>query len=277
MKRIFYNPLYDSDEELALVGCGHEKCNSEFSDGPGIRNSYILHYIVSGKGYYETGEQKHALKKGDVFAIYPDDLVTYYADKDDPWEFCWIIFKGTHAHKYYNNIGISHSSLVIHNVDKAFAACITDCLKYIDENERTCSQLRLVSCILECLSHIDKATYAERNTHPNKNHVQNAISYIEYNYGRGISVNDISNHLCLDRTYFYRIFKKETGKAPNEYLMEYRIKKAKSLITMGLDFKNIAASVGIHDIYYFSKLFKKITGISPSEYRMNKTKKSKVK
>ena len=163
MKRIFYNPLYDSDAELTLVGCGYEKCNSEFLDGPGIRNSYILHYIVSGKGYYETGEQKHALKKGDVFAIYPDDLVTYYADKDDPWELCWIIFKGTHAHKYYNNIGISHSSLVIHNVDKAFAACITDCLKYIDENERTCSQLRLVSCILECLSHIDKATYAERN------------------------------------------------------------------------------------------------------------------
>ena len=119
MKKIFYNPLYEPDSDLAFLGCGHEKCNPDFSDGPSIRNSYILHYIVSGNGYYETDGQKHSLKQGDVFAIYPDDLVTYYADKNNPWEFCWIIFKGKLAHKYFNNVGISHRRLVIHNVDKA--------------------------------------------------------------------------------------------------------------------------------------------------------------
>ncbi len=274
MKRIFYNPLYDPKSELALAGCGHETCSSDFSDGPSVRNSYILHYVVSGKGYYETDGNKYTLLAGDVFAIYPDDLVTYYADKDDPWEFCWIIFGGTLAHKYYNNTGISHRKLVINNVDRAFVKSVTDCLKYIDENERTSSQLRLVSCILECLSHVDRATYEERHTPSGKNHIQNALAFIEYNYGRGIGVNDVSNHLALERTYFYRIFKKEIGKTPNEYLMEYRVKKAKSLIKMGIDFKNIANSIGLRDVYYFSKLFKKITGISPSEYRLRSINKN---
>ena len=267
MRTIFYNPLYESESELALLGCGREKCDFDFSDGPSIRNSYILHYIISGKGYYEVDGHKYALKKGDVFAIYPDDLVTYYTDKDDPWEFCWIIFGGTRGRKYYHSIGISHSRLVISNVDKAFATSITDCLKYIDENPKTYSQLRLVSCMLECFSHIEKATYAERHVPSNKNHVQNAIAYIEYNYGRGINIKDVSDQLGLERTYFYRIFKKETGKTPNEYLTEYRIKKAKSLIALGVDFKNIANSIGLNDVYYFSKLFKKTTGLSPSEYR----------
>ncbi len=267
MKRIFYNPHFNSDDELSLFGCGHEKCNSDFSDGPAVRKKYILHYIVSGKGYYEANGYKYSLKKGDVFAIYPDDLVTYYTDKDNPWEICWIIFGGKFAHKYYSNTRISHNKLVICNVEKAFVTSITDCLKYIDENERTYSQLRLVSCILECFSHIDKVTYEESCTPSKINYVQNAIAYIEYEYGRGICVNDISNLLRIDRTYFYRIFKKETGKTPSEYLTEYRVNKAKSLISMGIDFKNIASSIGLKDVYHFSKLFKKTTGLSPSEYR----------
>lgn len=267
MKRIFYNSHFNPDDDLSLFGCGHEKCSPDFSDGPGVRKKYILHYIISGKGYYETNGHKYVLKKGDVFAIYPDDLVTYYTDKDDPWEICWIIFGGKLAHKYYNNTGISHNALVISNVEKAFVTSITDCLKYIDENERTYSQLRLISCILECLSHIDKVTCEERYSHSNKNYVKNAIAYIEYEYGRGIGVNDIANLLGIDRTYFYRIFKNETGKTPNEYLTEYRVNKAKSLIAIGIDFKNIANSIGLKDVYHFSKLFKKSTGVSPSEYR----------
>ncbi len=270
MKRIFYNSQYDEKEYLSLFGCGHEKCSADFSDGPGIRKKYILHYIISGEGYYEVDEQKYFLKQGDVFAIYPEDLVTYYADPENPWEFCWIIFGGKHAHIYYNNGGISHSGLVIHHVDKAFVSCITDCLKYIGENERSYSQLRLSSCILECLSHVDKATYSERYTPAEKNHVQNAIAYIEYNYGRGIGVTDIANHLGLDRSYFYKIFKKETGLSPNEYLTGYRIKRAKALISMGVDFKTVAKSIGLKDIYHFSKIFKKVSGITPSKWRQTR-------
>ena len=267
MRRIFYNPLYDGEAELSLRGCGYERCDASFSDGPSVRSAYILHYIVSGRGYYEVDGHTYCVKKGDVFAIYPDDLVTYYTDKDDPWEFSWIIFGGVCARRYYHDIGISHSRLVISNVDRAFVTSITDCLKYLDENARSYSQLRLVSCLLECFSHIDKVTYAERNAPSGTNHVQNAIAYIEYHYGRGIGVLDIANHLGIERTYFYRIFKRETGKTPSEYLAEYRIKKARSLIARGVDFKNTANAIGLCDVYYFSKLFKKITGLSPSEYR----------
>ena len=90
---------------------------------------------------------------------------------------------------------------------------------------------------------------------------------MECYYGTGITTSDVANELKLDRTYFYKIFKKETGKTPSRFLMELRIDKAKQLIDRNMEFKNIASSVGIKDVYYFSTLFKQIEGISPKEFR----------
>ena len=71
----------------------------------------------------------------------------------------------------------------------------------------------------------------------------------------------------LERSYFHRIFKQETGLSPEEYLIKFRIRRAKELIQKGIDFKDIAQSVGIGDVYYFSQVFKKHESMTPSEYR----------
>lgn len=268
MKRIFYNPLYNPSGRLALVGCGHEKCSADFSDGPGVRKKYIIHYIVNGKGYYEVNGNKYHLKKGDAFAIYPDDLVTYYADKKEPWEFAWIMFDGEDAHKCYESIGISHGNLVIHHADSAFLESVTNCLDFVEKNSGICSQLKLVSFVFESLTHLEhfEPKNIINDSKTNK-YVNSAITYIEHYYGQGISVSDIASQVGLERSYFYRIFLKEKGITPNKFLMEFRINKAKKLIKMGLELKHIAVAVGFKDVYYFSKTFKKISGLTPSEYK----------
>lgn len=83
-----------------------------------------------------------------------------------------------------------------------------------------------------------------------------------------LSIKDISEHVHLSSSYLCTVFKTETGQTLNQYLTNFRMEKAKQLLS---DPRNrvtdIAARVGYADCNYFGKTFKKIVGLSPSEYR----------
>ena len=58
--------------------------------------------------------------------------------------------------------------------------------------------------------------------------------------------------------------KKNEGKTIMNYVLEYRIEKANSLIKKGMSVSEVSYAVGFNDPAYFSKCFKKVTGTSPS-------------
>lgn len=116
-----------------------------------------------------------------------------------------------------------------------------------------------------CLSNLRTFRHYNENT-------QKAICYIEKNYSRDISLNDIADALNVNSSYLSRIFKNDTGQNIVEYLNKIRIEKAASLINEGkLPLKEIAFNVGIQNYYYFFKLYKKFTGITPGEYKKKDT------
>ena len=99
-------------------------------------------------------------------------------------------------------------------------------------------------------------------------------SYIQRHYGNPmLSTKEISEYASLSASYACTIFKNETGQTLNQYLTEYRLKKAQELLD---DPRNTVSSVstmvGYNDSNYFSKAFKKYTGISPSVYRERRIK-----
>lgn len=98
--------------------------------------------------------------------------------------------------------------------------------------------------------------------------VMQAIRYMEREYREEVTLNKLSVHVKLSANYLGALFKKETGFSPIEYLIQYRIAKAKELISE-TDHRTyeIAEQVGISDYSYFSRMFKKMVGKSPSEYR----------
>ena len=261
--KFFINPFCNNDDTISLFACGYGYAPKNYT-APQIRNEYILHSVENGKGFYEVNRETYHLKKGDIFAIYPGENVRYYADENDPWTNCWINFVGKDAKAFLERTAISPSSLVVSVDDADYVKVIQRCLKYAFSDNYT--QTRLSAFVLEFLSMIEENNKTSNTTNRDK-YTSSAISYMEYYYGSGISASDVSNYLGIERTYFYRIFKAETGTSPTEYLTKLRIEKAKQLISSGDSFAQIASAVGISDIYYFSKLFTKEVGITPSSYR----------
>ena len=93
--------------------------------------------------------------------------------------------------------------------------------------------------------------------------------YISKNYmNETLSVKDISAHVFLSTSYVCTFFKNETGKTLNQYLTEYRMERAKALLSDSrYKISDVSSKVGYSDGNYFGKSFKKYSGFSPSEYR----------
>ena len=100
-------------------------------------------------------------------------------------------------------------------------------------------------------------------------YVRKVKNYIKHSYMNNISIEEIARAVSLDRGYLSRLFKKETGRTMQEYLIGVRMKHARILLRNGKTVTETATLCGYTDVYNFSKMFKKTQGISPSELQKN--------
>jgi two-component system response regulator YesN len=111
--------------------------------------------------------------------------------------------------------------------------------------------------------------YYNRNNHSeDMNVIEMAKKFIESNFDKNLSLEQVSRYVHLNPTYFSELFKKNTGMSFVDYKTFLRIENAKKLLTTtGLNVEKISSSLGYTDPKYFSKLFKKITGKTPQDYK----------
>lgn len=96
------------------------------------------------------------------------------------------------------------------------------------------------------------------------------LDYVEKNYAENITVENISQMLDLNYSYFCRLFKTATGKPFVQYLNFLRVSVAeKLLLTTDKPITEIIAETGFSSLSYFNRTFKKARGCSPSQYRKN--------
>lgn len=95
-----------------------------------------------------------------------------------------------------------------------------------------------------------------------------AKQYINQNFSKELSLEDVSRHVDISPYYFSKLFKEETGQTFVEYLTGLRIDRAKELLAdPSTSIKEVCIRVGYGDPNYFSRIFKKITGLTPTEFR----------
>ena len=87
-------------------------------------------------------------------------------------------------------------------------------------------------------------------------------------YAEQISLEDIARELSLNKSYFSRHFRKETGYSPWEYLTRVRMQAAFRLLSASSDsVEVIAEACGFASASHFIRTFKKETGMTPHYFR----------
>jgi predicted TIM-barrel enzyme/AraC-like DNA-binding protein len=99
-------------------------------------------------------------------------------------------------------------------------------------------------------------------------YVEFVKEYISVNYMHEILFSDLARVAHVSRSHLSGLFMKTVGCTFPEYLMQFRISKAKEAMRLGnIKSKELAGMAGFNDYAHFSKTFKKITGVSPETFR----------
>lgn len=270
--------------DLGLYQCGREQCAPAHIFGPAARNHYLFHYIHRGKGTLiapdRTGKnQTFHLHAGQGFLIYPGQITTYFADEKDPWEYAWIEFDGLRVQAALDLMNITVDDPVYRAGDVKRKEAMVQEIEYIlhhmdDSSFATIGHLYLF---------FDDFMKSARQPveHPTNSladfYVREAVSFIENNYAKDITIEQISKALGINRSYFGKLFKRVTGKAPMQFLLQYRMTKAAGLLQVtDLKIAEISAQVSYENQLHFSRAFKSLYNKSPKQYRQETRRKKPV-
>ncbi|HEX6426563.1 MAG TPA: AraC family transcriptional regulator, partial [Niastella sp.] len=123
--------------------------------------------------------------------------------------------------------------------------------------------------ILQLISRfLNSNRFRAKNPDPVPSKILEAISYIQLNLKKDLTVGILAKRANLNQDYFSRLFLQFTGDRPLAYIHAKRIERAQYLIaTTNLSYIQIAEETGFDNLPYFSKIFKKVTSLTPGEYR----------
>lgn len=243
-------------QDLSPFVCGVRDCAPGWQIGPNIRDHWVLHYVLSGKGTFLCNGEAFPAQAGELFIVHPGERTFYIADGHDPWSYIWAGLTCSE----------SLAQLIAPPVIKApwAASCFS---RMIASQEKTAPEWAVCSLLYEFFATLAAQQEAGRVPSP-EDYVNRAITGIQANYDQPLQISEIAASLGLNRSYFCRLFKQHTGMSPQAYLVSYRLEKAAEMITVqGMSQKEAAQLTGYADPASFCRMFKRKFGVPPGAYR----------
>ena len=258
--------------EMYLCYCGSQVCSPGHSYGPKIRDEFLIHIVISGKGIYKVGKNSYEIGPNTAFLIYPGITTYYEASKEDPWTYVWVGFSGIKAESSLTHAHFSKDSLTKHiqNVEPFInfvnGMLNSSQLTYANDLAREGYLYQFVSTLIQ--DQQNQQNSDEIHDYSYQVYVEHTLEYIEHNYFRHIKVQSIADYIGINRSYLTNCFKNVLHISPQEYILNYRMNQASIFLkSTSWSISEIANKVGYQDAFNFSKSFKKLYGISPTSYR----------
>ncbi|PEK03769.1 AraC family transcriptional regulator [Bacillus wiedmannii] len=267
----------------------HAKSNQFYWEGNG---QLSIKTFSNGKAHYKTSKGFFAVEESRYLLLNEGSYTISIDENKDVESFC-IFFKDGFAEEILNSLRESNNKLLSDPFnDKSYIGFFE---KTYDTSKILLSQMtkfkenlsilendpvgyeeqfhKLMQIILiehfntwkevESLSALRNSTREELYRR-----ISIAHDYIRSYYDKAIKLNDIAQVACLSPNHLLRTYSQIYGKTPHQHISEFRILKAKKLLTQ-LDFNmtDITFELGLQNPVSFSKMFKQHVGVSPIEFR----------
>ncbi|WP_256760391.1 AraC family transcriptional regulator [Cohnella sp. WQ 127256] len=227
-----------------------------------------IHFIHDGQVELIYGDRKVVLGKGDMFCKFPNKIYSYQiANPQRHLRMTWFTFDGHQAQQLLTLIGFAQDKPFQRGaVDKDIELVLHQIFQRCKGNGRK-HLITMISLMYRIFSKLLPDT--DSKLPPSQSDgVNKCLDFIHAYYSEKITVADLSKYVGLHRTYLSKIFTKEVGMPPSDYLIKTRLDQGKQLLQdSSLSVTEIASSVGYPDIYSFTRAFTRRFGCSPNTFR----------
>lgn len=259
---------YPEHEGLRLLCAGRERCLPGYHVNRIDFACVLIEFVVEGKGKLRADGTINDLFPGVIFAYQMNTPHDLWAEPTDPMTKYFAAYVQSAKHASRPSLGIPPGTIRWTH-DLITVRMLFD--ELIREGQLSGK-----------LNHEITARYLELillkgRAAVNPNHGQvaggaeayrRALNWIENNYARIVTLDDLGMNIGLEPNYICRLFRRFGQETPNQCITRHKVNRAAELLlTKSLSVAEIAREVGYDDPYYFSRVFKKRFGYSPRDFR----------
>ena len=230
-------------------------------------DNYLLMTIVKGECSLKYQGKHYHVQEGQAILLDCRLPHEYGNLTNGILEISWMHFDGVLADRFYsmitetngNVISVIDSYEITHNLEK---------LLRLFRNNAPIREAAVSGYITRMLSELLSVHGDLGGRDSRADVIEAALAYIREHFTEPVTLEQIAGHVGLSPYYFTRIFSKETGFTPHQYVIATRINYAKYMLqNQDTSVKEIAFNSGFTSESSFCSTFRKWEGLTPGEYK----------
>lgn len=254
-------------------------------------NFYELNIVMSGNGKHVINNSTFHITSGDVF-IMPPNISHGYSFDSKKYSIFHLLFNKQFFQKHETHLGNLSGYQILFNIEPLIRnqnnalnnflhinitenynlTRIFDELTLLESEHKGNTELKKEHLALYVIAKICDMIEDEKEAYAGEKRylfdLLKSVEYIHSNFGEKIELQTLYTISCMSRSSYIRYFKQLLNCPPIDYIQNYRLRQAKSMLKhTNNSLTAIANDCGFCDSAHFSRLFKNKYQVSPSKYR----------
>ncbi len=234
---------------------------------PKGRSDYQLLYVAGGSAQFFTGGAWHRVGEGGMVLYRPNERQEYTYRLDEDPDIYWIHFTGTVAKQTVLQYGLTDGVVHAVGVDSRYGELFEGIIRELQLQRPLGDELTAV-LLQELLVRMARRDRESHTGRPRSAMIERAVREIQRRFAEPLTVAELAAQFNVEVCWFSRLFRRQMGVSPQQYLMNVRMMKARELLsTTDCPIGEVARLSGYDNPLYFSRLFRRLYGCPPREYR----------
>lgn len=228
------------------------------------------HYLQSeeGTGRIQVQGRTYVLNEGEGVLLAP--FISHSYEKiSEKWTTCFLTFAGSMESMIADMLGNRYVIFLKEQQAARRAAAIIDGIFKTYQETPAATKSLSVECYRLLMEFVEGSYGDEAASEPlYVRYVAPVVKRIQKEYASELTVQELGDQVYITPQYLSRLFVRFLGCSTYEYLTNYRISRAKELLSRGrMEIQQIAGEVGFEESSHFIAVFKKRTGLTPYQFR----------